>query len=300
MERAGIIVVSVVAAACLWGCRKTPAGPVPEQTSPAAWGVELVKVVAGMDVPECALYDHERRQVYVSNISTSNKGYWVEDGKGFLSVLSPEGVTKKLRWVDSTDAMPIHAPKGLGILDGYLYFADVTALKRVAISGGEVETIALPEAKRLNDVAADGEAIWVSDVELSKIYRVDMEGKVREIPAPEHVNGVTCHDGKMYAVSWFHHDVYEVDPAGEKEPVAFGLADHFTNLDGIEVLDDGTFLVSDFTGGKVCTIAADRRTVNTLVELETPADIGLDRANGLLYVPQLKLDKVVIFRLRKE
>ena len=283
----------------LCGCRKRRQGGAEPGEAPD-WRVEPVKTVVGMEVPECTLYDSVRRQVYVSNVATADKGYWEEDGKGFLSIMSPDGIIRKMRWMDSTEEVPIHAPKGMAILDEYLYFADVTALKRVPIGGGEVERIALPEAKRLNDVASDGEAIWVSDVELSKIYRVDKAGQVREIIAPENVNGVTCYGGKMYAVSWYLHEVYEVDPAGKEEPVPFGVAEHFTNLDGIEVLDDGTFLVSDFTGGKVCTISADRKTVKTLVELETPADIGLDRAAGMLYVPQLTLNKVVIFRLSKD
>lgn len=296
MKRRAIMLTLLALVAVLSGCRKQQAAP----TMPGRWNVELVKVVEGFAVPECALYDASRRQLYVSNIETADKGYWVEDGTGFITLLSPDGVTKKMRWADSTPDSPVHAPKGMGILNDYLYFADVTALKRVPIDGGRVQTVDLPAARRLNDIAADGEAIWVSDVELSRIYRVDAQGNVREIPAPEHVNGITRHATRMYAVSWFHHEVYEVDPDGQNQPIAFGLAEHFTNLDGIEVLDDGTFLVSDFNGGKVSAIDPDRKTVRTLVELETPADIGIDRAAGMLYVPQLTIDKVVIFKLWKE
>jgi hypothetical protein len=81
--------------------------------------------------------------------------------------------------------------------------------------------------------------------------------------------------------------------------VAFGLDRHFTNLDGIEVLDDGTFVVSDFTGNKVCTIPPDRSRVDTLVETPTPADIGLNRKAGLLYVPQFTSDTLSVYRLTR-
>ena len=43
-------------------------------------------------------------------------------------------------------------------------------------------------------------------------------------------------------------NIYEIDPAGVAEPIPFGLSSHFTNLDAIEVLPDGSFLVSDFKG----------------------------------------------------
>ena len=62
----------------------------------------------------------------------------------------------------------------------------------------------------------------------------------------------------MFGVSWTEHEIYELDPAGKKAPVAFGLSDHFTNLDAIEVLGDGTSIVSDFTGNNVC-IGSSRR-----------------------------------------
>ncbi len=110
---------------------------------------------------------------------------------------------------------------------------------------------------------------------------------------------MTCKDGKVYAVSWDLHEIYEIDPAGEKEPVAFGLADNFTTLDGIEVLSDGSFIVSDFGGGKVCLVSADRKTVTTLAELTSPADIGIDLKGGMLYVPSLEVNGAVVYKLGK-
>jgi len=295
MERMRLLAVAGLVIGVCGGCRrKAPA-------MPAVWSAETAAIVGGLGAPECALYDEAADRVLVSNIETDTKGYWESDRKGFVTMMNRDGVIVKKRWLDSSDETPLDAPKGMGILGGYLYAADIDSLKRCRIEmPAVIETVELPEAEKLNDIACDGKAIWVSDIQLSKVYRVDSEGKVTEIPAPENVNGVACHDGKVFAVSWYHHDIYELDPAGAEKPVAFGLAGHFTNLDGIEILDDGTFVVSDFTGGKVCTVGADRKTVRTLVELETPADIGLDRKRGLLYVPQLTIDKLVILKLTQQ
>ena len=82
--------------------------------------------------------------------------------------------------------------------------------------------------------------------------------------------------------------------------MAFGLAEHFTNLDGIEVLDDDSNIVSDFMGNKVSLISPDRKTVTTLAEADTPADIGINRRNGLLYVPHFMKDKLTVFRLERK
>ena len=103
----------------------------------------------------------------------------------------------------------------------------------------------------------------------------------------------------MFGVSWDLHEVYELDPSGKAAPVAFGLASHFKNLDGIEVLCDGTFVVSDFMGDTVCIITPDRTTVHPLIKTPSPADMGLNRKAGLLYVPQFMKDKLSVYQLKR-
>lgn len=189
------------------------------------------------------------------------------------------------------------------ILDGYLYFTDNSRLMRGSLSDpAAVERVTDLEFGKANDLATDGKLVWVSDTAEGKIFGIDPQtGTAGEIPSPPSVNGLTFHNGQMFGVSWGEHDVYELDPAGKKEPKPFGIASHFTNLDGIEVLDDGTFIVSDLKGNKVAAISPDRKTVNILVEeIESAADIGLDRERGILYVPQLYKDKVVAFKLGKK
>jgi hypothetical protein len=130
------------------------------------------------------------------------------------------------------------------------------------------------------------------------VYCISPDGEQREIPAPKGVNGLTFDGKRLYAVSWDLHEVYELDPTGGAQPVAFGLAEHFTNLDGIEVLCDGTFVVSDFKGNKVSAISPDRTVVKTLIELDSPADIGLNRQKHLLYVPHFLERKVSVYHLK--
>jgi sugar lactone lactonase YvrE len=264
------------------------------------WATEPLKVLTGFEVPECVAPDPAHGVIYISNIEAAEDAYWDDDGEGFISQAMSEGDMKKLRWLDSRSGAVIHSPKGMCILNGVLYFADNTRLMRCAPeTTSPPEPIEIPGAKRLNDVATDGKAIYVSDTQEGVIFRVDPKGGHTVIPGPSGANGIAFHKGQMYCVSWDAHDVYEVDPEGKNAPKPFGLADHFKNLDGIEVLDDGTFLVSDFVGNKVCTITPDRKTVATLVEIESPADIGLDRTRGLLYVPKFEKNEVAVLKLRQ-
>ncbi len=283
-----LFMMSLMALFVCTGCSDTP----------PQWTAEHITTLSGFNVPECTLYDPAKELVYVANMDCNIGEYWTDDGKGYLSILGKDHRIATERWVDSQPAALIHEPKGMCLLGGSLYFNDNTRLMRCTVSGENVEVVA-SDFKKANDLATDGESVWLSDTDAGKIFCVSPNGDTREIKAPAAVNGITFFGDKMFGVSWDLHEIYELDPSGEKAPVAFGLAEHFTNLDGIEVVEDGTFIVSDFMGNKVCAISPDRTSVTTLAELDTPADIGLDRANGLLYVPQLTQDKVAVYRLQK-
>ena len=77
-----------------------------------------------MDVPESAVYDEKSDLVYVSNMETSTKGFWENDGKSFITAMTPEGNIVNRRWLDSKKGATLNSLKGLTILNGYIYFAD--------------------------------------------------------------------------------------------------------------------------------------------------------------------------------
>lgn len=258
-----------------------------------------VKTIDGFKVPECTLYSPDSGLVYVSNVDSKPGEYWTDDGKGHISVIGSNLLIMKNPLTQSTHAMALHAPKGMCILGKYLYFTDNTRLMRCDTATGLEVNIVSSGFVKANDLATDGNNVWVSDGDAGKVYCVAPNGKRREIQGPEGVNGITFYGRRLFAVSWTLHDLYELDPNGIKPPIAFGIGKSFTNLDGIEVLGDGTFIVSDFMGNKVSTVGPDRSTVKTLITVNSPADIGLDRQNGLIYVPQFMEDKVSIYKLEQ-
>jgi hypothetical protein len=256
--------------------------------------LEHIATIPGFNVPECALYSPDDGRVYVSNVESAPDEYWTDDGKGYIAILGDDHRIETRRWITSKPECRLNAPKGMALLGGHLYFTDNTRLMRCTLAGDKVE-ILLSGLRQANDVCTEGRSIWVSDRDRVVIFTPG--GKMREITAPEGINGLTFYKGRLFGVSWTLHEVYELDPLGEKDPVPFGLAEHFTNLDGIEVLEDGTFIVSDFMGNKVCAISPDRTRVRTLIEIPTPADIGLNRSAHLLYVPQFMEDKLSVYQI---
>lgn len=273
-----------------------------EEAGPIPWRLEPMNSVKGCKVPECVVVDAENALAYISNIEAIPDEYWSDDGRGFISLMTADGKMLKRRWLNSTPDAVIHGPKGMCILRDVLYFADNSRLlSRPLQPGGQVEQLPVPDAERINDLATDGTHIFASDTTRGVIYKVDPVSKaVTMLKSPPSVNGITFHKGAFFAVSWDQHDIFELDPTGEADPVPFGLGAHFTHLDGIEVLDDGTFIVSDFDGNSIWAVGADRKAIAPLADVETPADIGLDRKRLLLYVPLFMKDEVAIFRLKKE
>lgn len=273
----------------------------PKMSEVSGLRAEIVTVIEDLDVPESMLPVPERDLIYISNVESAEDEYWTDDAEGYITLASYDGTKIEPRWLDSAEDAFLNGPKGMAILGDYLYFGDNKRVMRCSLSGRPPERVPLPLLGKANDVATDGERVWVSDTINGKVHWYDpADGKMGVIPAVPGVNGITFHKDRMFAVSWAQHEVYELDPTGEQSPQPFGLADHFTNLDGIEVMCDGTIIVSDFMGAKVCAIGADRRTVTTLLEVESPADIGLDCGEGLLFVPQFMKDRALIVRLSGE
>jgi sugar lactone lactonase YvrE len=165
--------------------------------------------------------------------------------------------------------------------------------------GKALRAIPIAGSQRLNDMASDGSDVFVSDTVRGLVIRVDLGDQAEhEVVAElEAVNGICFHNGRMFAVSWGLHDIYEIDYRGGGKPKSFDLAEHFSNLDGIEVLGDGSFIVSDYTGGKISRIGVNRASVTRIAVLDTPADFGLDASHTTLFVPQLSVSKLSVFKL---
>jgi len=265
----------------------------------APWQLDKVPVfIRGFDTPECVAVDEKRDLAYVSNIVTKTGGYWEKDEKGFISLMEAEGMLKKLRWKDSTEEHPLNAPKGMCVCENLLYVADIDHVVTYDLAGEAVKAIEIPGAKMLNDAVAHDGFAYVSDTQTGKIWKLGLP--MSRIKGPPSANGLAFDtQGRMYCVSYEAHEIYQVDPNGVEEPRPLGLAGHFAGLDGVEILADGTMIVSDQKLNGIFSVSADHKSVQKLAEVDAPADIGLDRKRNLLYVPMLFKSQVAIYKLRR-
>lgn len=265
------------------------------------WQLEHIGSVKGFNIPECAEVHPADGTVYISNIfAITRDTVGALDSNGFIATLEPKGKVKKWKLIEGTQAVPVHGPSGMCFFGKYLYFNDRNNLKRCLLDKPKsVEIVPITGTDHgFNDAGCDANYVYVTGEDA--IFRVDRQGKGGKFVDLKGVNGVKAWKGKLFAVTTAGEksDLYELDPTGKKAPKAFGLAPKFAGIDGIEVLDDGTFLITDCHGHKVYTIGPDRKTVNLVAEgLEYPADLGVDHQRGLVYIPQFFRNTVEIYRL---
>lgn len=254
-------------------------------------------VVRGMRLPESSCVDPATGMIYVSNIYGEP---WGDDREGFISQLTPDGVVKHWRWRTGTVAGPMSGPKGMVILNGWLYVTDIYRVHAFCLSNDKSGTLTIAGAGRLNDATTDGKFIYVSDTQNGKLVRIAPDlGSYEVWDSVASLNGLTFSHGELYGVSWDLHDIFWLDKTGRYCAHALGLSAYFTNLDGIEALPDGSLVVSDFWGNKVCLVEPDHRTVRTLVEISTPADIGVDLQRGKLLIPQFWGKQLTVYGFGK-
>ncbi|NQU74685.1 MAG: SdiA-regulated domain-containing protein [Planctomycetes bacterium] len=261
------------------------------------WSAEPVSVIGSLDGPVCVEVA-STGVAYVSNGEIYADGYWADDGSGFISHITSVGDLDIPRWKNSNPRTVLNSPKGMCLLKGNLYVADNTRIVRYPLHiDGEADVIEVSGAQKLTDVVSDGKSLFVSDLQAAKVVRIDGD-QITELHAPTSITAMAFHNGALFAVTSDSADIYEIPLTGQSPGEPFGLTEHFSKLSGIDVLEDGTFVVADSRANRVFTVGRDRKTVKMLVELRTPpAMIGVDRWRNRLFVPELEADQISVFSL---
>jgi sugar lactone lactonase YvrE len=258
---------------------------------------EPLGTVGGLMRPESVVVTPDGRYV-ISNI---NGDAAEKDGNGFLSVVGGGG-GEPSRLYPTGDAPPLHAPKGICVAGKALAVTDIDRIAIIDRSGARFiprsyGTLATPTF--LNDVTYDGkEWLYASDTRLGRVLRFSLDGeRVEEVAtAVTGVNGLLWHKGKLLLGASGEHDLGEIDVAAAGGPTWFGLAEHFTMIDGIAALEDDTLIVTDPRAGAIYAVSPDRKAVTTLeTDLPFPADIAVDPRRDLLLVPMLRGDTGVAY-----
>jgi len=281
--------------------------PQSDATVPAESPEDAPMAVAGVGfaTPESVLHDAASDSYLVSNI---NGAPLDKDGNGFVSRLSPDGTVLALKWIDgAADGVTLNAPKGMAIADGVLYVADIDCVRMFDAATGAPEGEACIEgATFLNDVAAHPEAgVLVTDSGLDgtftgtgadALYHVlgSEWAPVVADPAFGAPNGVAVFGESVFVVTFMTGQLWEITGQDEKEQV---LAVEGAQFDGIEFLQDGRAVVSNWATSCVHLVGTDGSVECVMGELEAPADIGLDRTRSRVLVPLFNANEVRIIPL---
>ncbi|HZU83409.1 MAG TPA: hypothetical protein VE987_10855 [Polyangiaceae bacterium] len=284
------------------------AAPAPEPPKPAPPS-PVVKYTTGFALPESVLYDAEADRYLVSNINGAPAD---RDNNGFVSVLSPDGQVTALKWIEGgKDKVKLDAPKGMAMVNGVLYVADLTAVRMFdAKSGAPKGETAVPGSTFLNDLAAgpDGK-IYVSDSGMKPgpdgklapsgtdaVYVIE-KGHVKAIAKGADLggpNGVVWTEKGILTCGLRSNEVYRIDDKGKKADVTTAPAGH---LDGLLVLGE-SLLVTSHDGSAIYRGKLGGSFEVALADQKTPADIGYDTKRQRLLVPHLRENTVEVYDLK--
>ena len=220
------------------GCTATQ-GAAPElsvATTPPS--LEAMWITEGFANPEGVAVGVDGNY-YISNISGAGRD---KDGVGWISRLAPSGDVLVTKWAEGFDA-----PKGMAVLDGKLYVADIDRIHVLSTETGDrLDVIDAPGATFLNDATTWNGAVYVSDSGGAHIYKI-VSGDAEvwlEDPVLEGINGLLGDADRLLVSTMDEGALLEISSAGDVTTLAIGMF----KADGIGIAPDGTYLVSSWPG----------------------------------------------------
>lgn len=230
------------------------------------------------------------------------------EGKGYV-VFYKDGKTQVLVPADGN----LSAPKGMFVRRDYLYVCDVNkvVVYHLTDRNEPPQVITLPEGNLfVNDLAADGNNLYVSVTNTDKIFRMDITdpahpGEPQEWLNIAGPNGLLIRDGVMYVASYpadgvtkAENVIYEV--TNLELPVVRQLTETAGQYDGIAFDTDGrSLIVTNWAPAQLSRLSLADGTLTPLeIELPQglvgPADITV--RDGRIYIPDLPNSRVVVWR----
>jgi sugar lactone lactonase YvrE len=270
--------------------------------STAASAPELLWETKGLAQPESVVEDPATGVIYVSNI---NGAVMQKDGNGFISRLTADGKMLERQWVKG-----LNSPTGLALHDRTLYAADVDQLIEINAASGEIlKRYDAKGAVFLNDVVVDDDGtVYVSDTPMNTIWRLK-DGSFEPWLANDALNGPNglLIQGKTLIVA----SLGKVQSQGQKKELGtllavslddqkvskVGKGELIGNLDGLQAIQPGVYLVTDWAQGALYRVDAKGK-VDELIDLnQGSADLSYLPAKKMLLIPMMLDNSLVAYRL---
>ena len=268
----------------------------------AAADPKLLFEVKGLEQPESVVQDPATRAIYVSNIVGA---VMQKDGNGYIAKLKPDGTISTKTWVKG-----LNGPTGMALHDRTLYVADVDDLIEINVASGEiVKRYPAKGAIFLNDVTVgeDG-TVYVSDTPMNTIWRLK-DGNFEPWFANDVLNGpngLLVQDGKLIVASFgkLPGEGQKQELGGllavdiEKQAVStVGNNNKLGNLDGLQTLAPGSYLVTDWAAGALYRIDAKGRFDRLLKLGKGSADFVYFPDRKLVLIPIMLSNSLVAYTL---
>ena len=228
--------------------------------------------VEGFQHPESVKYDADLDLWYVTNVN----GMGLEkDGNGYISRLKGDGTVDSLKFIESgKGGVILNAPKGMALQGDTLWVADIDAVRGFnRRTGTPVVSIAIKDAKCLNDIAVGPDGLYITDTGVKadakgvfgfshpgpdRVYRI-APGRTWSVALENDSlagpNGITW-DGarRRFIIVPFFGNVVRAWTPGSKSILALGTA--AGPLDGVEILDAQRMLIVWPTRVSMCSRTA--------------------------------------------
>ena len=271
-------------------------------TEAAAAAPKLLWETKGLAQPESVVEDPATGVIYVSNI---NGAVMQKEGNGFISRLTADGKMLERQWVKG-----LNSPTGLALHDRTLYAADVDQLIEINAASGEIlKRYDAKGAVFLNDVVVDDDGtVYVSDTPMNTIWRLK-DGSFEPWLANDALNGPNglLIQGKTLIVA----SLGKVQSQGQKKELGtllavslddqkvskVGKGELIGNLDGLQAIQPGVYLVTDWAQGALYRVDAKGK-VDELIDLnQGSADLSYLPGKKMLLIPMMLDNSLVAYRL---
>lgn len=261
---------------------------------------DIAYTITGLDGPEAVRYDPNQDVYFISNFTGGGN---TQDSTGFITKADAEGNIVDLKFMEGTEEAPLHAPRGMFIIDNTLWAADVLGVHGFDKSTGEQTDFidfSMFEIGFLNDVSANAEGtLFVTDTGANRVFRVEANMPSIFLDSlPEAPNGITLNpENQQFLLAPWGGDQTFRSFGSSEELTEYGILEG-GYFDGIEFLQSNLLTASQ-QDSSIRYYDGSESTV-LIKTLGRPADIGINTNLNHVAVPYIALDRVDIWNLTKK
>ena len=245
-----------------------------------------------ISTPESVVFDTKSKALYVACI---NGAPTATNEKSFISKLDLNGKITQLKVTEN-----LHAVKGLDVLDGKIYVAEIFKLVEIDAKTGQVlHKYEVPNATFLNGVSVDqkNKVVYFTDMRSDRLWKLEKGQlvKVAEGAPLKTPNGVFFENDKLI-IGNGDGKILALDLKTQQYAT---IAEGMGGLDGI--LSDGQkgYFATEWRG-KIWHINPEGKTqllLDTVDAKMNTADIEYIPSQKILLVPTFWKNKVIAYKV---